>query len=70
MVVPATAVLMVAGVQFPVIAGVLVELAGRAGGVLFWQSGPIWVNVGVICGSTVISMVTGVVQKPASGVKV
>jgi hypothetical protein len=39
---------MVAGFQVPVIGGVLVELAGRAGAVDPWHSGPIWVNVGVM----------------------
>ena len=46
--VPTVAVLIVAGDQVPVIAGVLVELAGNAGAVLFWHSEPIAVNVGLI----------------------
>jgi hypothetical protein len=49
---------MEAGLQIPVIAGLLVELVGRAGGVEFWQSGPIWVKVGVISVVMTISMVT------------
>jgi hypothetical protein len=35
-------------------AGVFVELVGRAGAVEFWQSGPICVNVGIIEGVTTI----------------
>ena len=52
MVVPAVAVLIVAGLQVPVIP--LVDVVGNAGAVLFWQSGPIAVNVGVICGLIVM----------------
>ena len=37
---------MVAGFHVPEIP--LLELAGREGAAEFWQSGPIWVNVGVI----------------------
>jgi hypothetical protein len=51
-------VLMVAGFHIPVIAGLLVELTGRDGGVEFWQRGPIWVKVGVISVVTTMSMVT------------
>jgi len=40
-VVPAVDVLTVAGFQVPVIAGVLVELNGSTGAVLFWHNGPI-----------------------------
>ena len=39
-------VLIKAGFHEPVIE--LLEVPGRAGGVEFWQSGPIWVNVGVM----------------------
>jgi hypothetical protein len=49
---------MEAGLQKPVTAGLLVELAGRAGGVEFWQSGPIGLKVGIISSVTTISMVT------------
>ena len=45
-VVPAVAVLIVAGLHVPVIP--LFDVVGRTGAVLFWQSGPIAVNVGVI----------------------
>ena len=48
MVVPTLAVLIVAGDHVPVIAGVFVELAGKAGAALFWHSGAIAVNVGVM----------------------
>ena len=46
--VPTVAVLIVAGDQVPVIAGVFVELAGKAGAVLFRHSDPIAVKVGVM----------------------
>ena len=52
------AVLMAGGLHEPVTAGLLVELAGRAGGVEFWQSGPMGVKVGVISLVTTMSMVT------------
>ena len=44
--VPAVAVLIVAGLHVPVIP--LVDVAGRAGAVLFRHSGPVAVNVGVV----------------------
>ena len=56
--VPAVKVLMAAGFQVPVTAGLLLELAGSKGGVEFWQRGPIWVKVGVISLVMTISMVT------------
>ena len=67
-VVPGVNVLIVAGLQVPVIP--LVEVVGSAGGVLFWQSGPIAVNAGVICGSIVMINVAGIAHCPADGVKV
>ena len=60
--------LIVAGLHVPVIP--LVEVVGSAGGVLFWQSGPIAVNAGVICGSIVMINVAGIAHCPADGVKV
>jgi hypothetical protein len=45
-VVPAVAVLIVAGLHVPVIP--FVEVVGSVGAVEFWHSGPIAVNVGVI----------------------
>jgi hypothetical protein len=48
----------------------LVELPGRAGAVEFWQSGPIWVKVGVISVVTSISIVISAAHWPAAGVKV
>ena len=51
---PDVAVLMVAGDQVPVIP--LLEVAGRIGGTEPAQSGPMAVNTGVICASTVMSM--------------
>jgi hypothetical protein len=50
-------VLIVAGFHVPVIAGVFVELVDSAGAVLFWHSGPICVNVGIIEVVTTISIV-------------
>ena len=67
-VVPAVAVLMVAGLHVPVIP--LFDVAGSVGAVLFWQSGPIAVNVGVICGSTIMVSVVVIAHCPADGVKV
>ena len=46
--VPRVVVLIVAGLQVPFIAGVLIEFNGSEGAVLFRQSGPIAVKVGVI----------------------
>ena len=46
--VPTVAVLIVAGFHVPVIAGVFVELAGKAGAALFWHSGAIAVKIGVM----------------------
>ena len=38
-------------------AGILVEFVGSDGGAEFWQSGPIGVNVVVVCAMTAISIV-------------
>jgi hypothetical protein len=63
-------VLITAGLQVPEIAGLLVELVGKTGGVEFWQRGPIWVKVGVISVVMTMSMVTALAHCPAAGVKV
>ena len=60
--------LIVAGFQVPVIP--LSELAGREGAEEFRHRGPIWVNVGVIPGLTVMVKVVEVAHCPAAGVKV
>ncbi len=65
---PTVEVLMVAGFHVPVIP--LVEVTCRAGGVEFWQSGPIVLNVGVICGVMVTVSGAVVAHSPAPGVKV
>ena len=65
--VPAVVVLMTAGLQVPVIP--LFETFGNAGGAEFWQSGPICVNAGSICGLMVIFMVAVVDNWLSSGVK-
>jgi len=57
-VVPAVVVLIVAGDHVPVIP--LVDVAGKAGAMLFWQSGPIAAKAGVMLLVIVISMVTAV----------
>ena len=54
---PGVVVLMEAGLQVPVIAGIFEELAGNDGAMEFWQRGPICVNVGVILVVTRILMV-------------
>ena len=67
-VVPAVAVLIVAGLQVPVMP--LLDVAGNVGAVLFWHSGPIAVNDGVICGSTTMVNVASIAHCPADGVNV
>jgi hypothetical protein len=67
-VVPGVVVLIVAGLQVPVTP--LLDVVGNVGAVLFWQSGPIAVNVGVICGSMVMLSVAVVAHWPAAGVNV
>ena len=67
-VVPAVLVLITAGDQVPAIP--LLEVSGNAGAVLFRQISPITSKVGVVAGVTLIVMVTGTAQMPASGVKV
>jgi hypothetical protein len=44
-VVPAVEVLIVDGFHVPLTP--LIDVTGNVGAVLFWQSGPIWANVGV-----------------------
>ena len=60
MAVPVTAVLIVAGLQVPVIAGVLVDVEGKTRAALFWHSGPIRAKFGVRLFVVVISIVTTV----------
>jgi hypothetical protein len=67
-VVPVVEVLITAGFHVPVIP--LFDVAGKAGAVLFWQNGPICVNVGVICGFTIILKEVVVAHCPAPGVNV
>jgi hypothetical protein len=50
-------VLIVAGLQVPVIAGIFVELEGNAGAAEFRHSGPICAKVGVNAEVTTISIV-------------
>jgi hypothetical protein len=67
-VVPITDVFITAGFHVPVIP--LLDVAGSAGAVLFWQNGPICVNVGIICAEIVTSIVTVTAHWPALGVNV
>lgn len=53
--VPVTVVLMVAGLQVPVMP--LFDVAGNTGATAFTQSGPMIVNTGEICASIVILIV-------------
>ena len=62
--------LIVVGLQVPVMAGILVELAGRAGATDPWQSGPICVNVVVMELVTTMAIVVVAAHCPAAGVKV
>ena len=59
---------MVAGFHEPEIP--LLELAGNDGAAEFWQSGPIWVNAGVIEVVITISIVVEAAHCPAAGVNV
>ena len=65
---PTVAVLMVAGLQVPLMP--LLEEAGNVGAGLFRQSGPMAVNTGVTLEDIVMSMLTGAAHSPAAGVKV
>ena len=67
-VVPVADVLIVEGLQVPVI--LLFDVVGNAGAVEFWQSGPGGVNVGVTLPLMVISIVAVVAQPGVDGVKV
>ena len=67
-VVPIADVLMVAGLQVPVIP--LLDVVGNADAVLFWQNGPSCVNVGVICVEITTSIVATTAHCPVAGVKV
>ena len=60
--------LITAGLHVPVI--LLFDVAGNAGAVLFRHSGPICVNVGVICDVITTSIVVVIPHCPAFGVKV
>jgi len=67
-VVPMDDVLIVAGLHVPVMP--LFDVFGSDGAALFWQSGPICANVGVICVEITISIVVMVAHCPAAGVNV
>ena len=64
----AVAVLIVPGLHVPVMP--LLDVVGNTGAVLFWQSGPIGVNVGVICGLIVTVNDALIAHCPAAGVNV
>jgi hypothetical protein len=61
-------VLIVAGFQVPVMP--FADVAGNAGAGLFWQRGPICVNVGVICDVITTSIVVVVPHWPVFEVNV
>jgi hypothetical protein len=67
-VVPAVTALIVAGLHVPVMP--LLDVVGNAGAVEFWHSGPMVVNVGVICGLMVTFNVAVVAHWPLDGVNV
>jgi hypothetical protein len=67
-VVPVIVVLIVAGLQVPLIP--LLDVAGNAGATEFTQSGPMIVNTGEICASITILIVAVLAHWPADGVKV
>ena len=54
--------LIVAGFQVPVIAGELVDDAGKAGAALFWQSDPIGLKLGTIWLTSFITIVADGVE--------
>ena len=60
MVVATAVVFIVGGDHSPVIAGVLLEVVGKTGAILFTSNGPIEVKVGVMLPVIVISIVTAV----------
>ena len=62
--VPFAVVLIVDGLQVPFI--LLLDVAGSDGAVLFWHSGPMAVNAGVICAVITISIVTTTAHCPAA----
>ena len=65
---PVADVLITAGLHVPVTP--LLDVVGKAGAALFWHSGPICVNVGVIFDVITTSIVFVVPQCHAFGVKV
>ena len=65
---PSADVVMVAGLQVPVMP--LLEVAGNAGATLFRHNGPMVLNTGVTEISIVISIVVVLAHCPASGVNV
>ena len=68
--VPLADVFIVDGLHVPGIGVAFVELPGNTGAAEFWQSGPIALKVGVICGVIVISNVFVVAHCPTLGVNV
>jgi hypothetical protein len=67
-VVPAVAVLIVAGLQVPLM--LFVEVAGNAGAVLFWHKGPMALKDGVTSAFTVTGKFVADAHCPTVGVKV
>ena len=61
---------MVAGLHVPLMAGVLVELVGKLGAVVFWQIEVICTKVGVMGLVVVMATIFGEAHCPTAGVKV
>ena len=58
------------GIQVPEMGGLLFELVGSNGGVVFWHRGPIVIKTGMISLTISISVDTGLAHCPAAGVNV
>lgn len=67
---PLAAVLMVDGDHVPVMGGLFSEDSGRSGAVVFWHSGPIGSNCGLILGFTVTVICVCRAHSPGAGVNV
>lgn len=62
--VPTLLVLIVAGFHVPVILSS--DVPGRAGAILPWQRGPIWLNVGVTGGPSTIPLIVICIDAPVA----
>ena len=62
---PDIVVRIVAGLHVPVMAGILVELVSKTGGVLYWHNGPICENIGIVFG-LMVTVNVAVVAGPSA----